>query len=81
MTKKERHLLSMWYTACIKTQAQRVTDGESDPAPTAGEMGRVMGVTRQTAKKYLLRLVGEGYLTPHLYTEKNGVVGVRYHVD
>jgi len=71
----------MWYSACIKAQAQRVTDGKSDPALTAGEMGRQMGVTRQTAKKYMLHLVGEGYLTPHLYTEKNGVVGVRYHVD
>jgi len=80
MTIKEHHLLSMWYTACIKVQAERLTDGKQDPAPTAGEMGRVMGVSRQTAKKYMLRLVGEGYLAPHEYTEKNGVVGVRYHV-
>jgi len=78
---KERHLLAMWYAMAVKLQSINEKAGNIDPAPTAGEVGRAMGMTRQTAKKYLLRLVGEGYITPHEYLEKNGVSGTRYHVD
>jgi len=81
MTVKERHLLAMWYATAVKLQSANQEAGMVDPAVTAGAVGRAMGMTRQTAKKYLLRLVKEGYLTPHLYTERNGIVGVRYYVE
>jgi len=81
MSTKERHLLAMWYATAVKLQSINKEAGKVDPAPTAGQVGRAMGMTRQTAKKYLSRLVMEGYVTPHEYIEKNGVSGTRYHVD
>lgn len=69
---KERHVLGLWFNAasdCIAVLNREIT---------CGDVARHMGQSRNTAKKYLNRLVGEGALVSKKVVFKNGTEGLAY---
>lgn len=71
MSTKEFHVLSFWRKALIECYTQR-------GACSAGEVGRYVGQSRTTAKKYLDRLVGEKIAWFEEVPWKNGVMSKIY---
>jgi response regulator of citrate/malate metabolism len=76
VSNKDKHVLTFWFehaSVCIGSLGREVT---------AGEVGRHVGQTTVTARKYLNRLVSEGALISHRVVFKNGTEGVVYgHIE
>lgn len=72
-TKRRRVLSHYWYSLydCISEYQRMVT---------AGELAKYMGVSRNTAAKWLWRLSAEEAVNPQMYTAKNGTKGWRFDV-
>lgn len=71
MSIKELHVLKFWQSALIRLFK---TQGKA----TAGEVGRSVGQSRKTAKKYLDRLCAEKVVEQKAGPWKNGVMATFY---
>jgi len=71
MSTKELHILNFWRRALIELYKKR-------GVVTAGQLGKHVGQSRTTAKKYLDRLVGEGCVGFEEVPWKNGVMSRNY---
>jgi len=71
MSTKELHVLQFWLRA---TKKCFIDNG----AVSAGQVGKYVGQSRTTAKKYLDRLVFEGALWVIEEPARNGVMGKVY---
>lgn len=74
MTTKDKHILTFWYTKLSELNS------EQGKPVSAGALAEYVGMARPTAKKYLVRLVGEGVVTTETSLHKNGVDKTTYQV-
>ena len=74
MTKKDKHILTFWYNQLFDLQTE-----EGRPV-TAGELGRSVGQSRNTAARYLNRLSGENVVERVERQFPNKSVGCVYFV-
>lgn len=74
MTTKDKHVLTFWYTKLSELNA------EQGKSVSAGALAVYVGQARPTAKKYLMRLVGEGAAIAEISVHKNGVDKITYQV-
>jgi len=72
MTNKDKHVLGFWYGKLIE-----LVTIEQEPV-SSGQLARHVGQSRSTAKKYLLRLVGEGHVERFQTRYPNGLLGDVY---
>lgn len=66
MSQKEKHILSMYLKAVKRLER----GGQS---VTVGEVSRELGVSRNTAKKYLAKLVETGLIYQTKWDPLNGI--------
>jgi len=71
MSTKELHVLQFWLRAAKKCFVDL-------GAVSAGQVGKYVGQSRKTAKKYLDRLVSEGALWSVQEPARNGVMATLY---
>jgi len=72
VTIKDRHVLTFWFS-----KLEHLTADRGQPV-SSGELARYVGQSRSTAKKYLLRLMGEGVVTSFQVRYPNGLLGQIY---
>lgn len=66
MSQKEKHILAMYLKAVKNAPKER-------SGVSVGEVAEYLGVTRNTAKKYLFRLVDTGLVSVQRWDPLNGV--------
>ncbi len=74
MTTKDMHVLNFWHAKLSELQEAR------GRAVSSGELSRYVGQSNGTAKRYLMRLVGEGVVSARTAEFPNGVMGNLYRV-
>lgn len=72
MSTKKLHILKFWRKALIAIT-------KDTPTASAGEVGKSVGQSRNTAKKYLTMLVQEGVVGWQEHEYKNGMPMIRYY--
>lgn len=71
MSTKELHVLKFWQAALIRVFKKQ-------GAATAGQVGKEVGQSRKTAKKYLDRLIAEDVVEGKEKPWQNGVMATFY---
>jgi response regulator of citrate/malate metabolism len=74
MTNKDKHVLTFWYvklTEMLHLNPRGVT---------AGAVGRYVGQSRNTAKRYIDKLVSEGVVSSYNATFINQTIGTVYYI-
>jgi len=72
MTIKDKHVLTFWFS-----KLEHLTASKGEPV-SSGELARYVGQSRSTAKKYILRLMGEGAVVSFQVRYPNGLLGQIY---
>jgi len=72
MTIKDKHVLTFWFS-----KLEHLVASKGEPV-SSGELARYVGQSRSTAKKYLTRLAGEGYVDVFTARYPNGLIGQVY---